>query len=160
MTFATADLCDAHSEEVKVCQTHFRSFGQVAAFHGPIRTLSVLDDNALVRQMLERPGQGAILVVNGGGSLKRALVGDNLAKLAIDNGWAGIVVHGAVRDTAVINTMNVGVKALGTTPLRAERDAIGEIDIPTAFGGVIFTPGDWLYADADGVIVAPHRLHD
>ena len=160
MTFATADLCDAHADVVKVCQTPFRSFGKVAAFHGPIRTLSVLDDNALVRETLERPGQGAVLVINGGGSLKRALVGDNLAGLAIENGWAGIVVHGAVRDRAVIDTMGVGVKALGTVPRRAERDGLGEIDIPTAFGGVIFTPGDWLYADADGVIVSPHRLHD
>ncbi|MNY14008.1 putative regulator of ribonuclease activity [compost metagenome] len=160
MTTATADLCDAHADVVKVCQIPFRSFGQVAAFHGPIRTLSVLDDNALVRQVLERPGQGAVLVVNGGGSLKRALVGDNLAKLAIDNSWAGIIVHAAIRDTAVIAAMPVGIKAVGTTPLRADRDAIGEIDIPTSFGGVIFTPGDWLYADADGVIVAPHRLHD
>ena len=159
MTFATADLCDAHRDKVKVCHIPFRSFGQVAAFHGPIRTLSVLDDNALVRQVLERPGQGAVLVVNGGGSLKRALVGDNLAKLAIDNGWAGIVVHGAIRDSAVIDTMDVGLKAVGTIPLRADRDAIGEIDIPTAFGGVIFTPGDWLYADADGVVVSAQRLH-
>ena len=160
MTIATADLCDAHPGVVKVCQTPFRSFGQVTAFHGPIRTLSVLDDNALVRQMLERPGQGAVLVVNGGGSLKRALVGDNLARLAIDNGWAGIIVHAAIRDTAVIAAMPVGIKAVGTIPLRADRDAIGELDIPTSFGGVIFTPGDWLYADADGVIVAPQRLHD
>ena len=160
MTIATADLCDAHPDVVKVCHIPFRSFGQTAAFHGPIRTLSVLDDNALVRQALERPGHGAVLVVNGGGSLKRALVGDNLATLALDNGWAGIVVHGAIRDSGVIDTMPVGIKAVGTTPLRADRDAIGEIDIPTAFGGVIFTPGDWLYADADGVIVAPHRLHD
>ena len=157
---ATADLCDAHPDKVKVCHIPFRSFGRIAAFHGPIRTLSVLDDNALVRQVLERPGQGGVLVINGGGSLKRALVGDNLATLAIDNGWAGIIVHGAVRDTAVIAAMPVGIKAVGTIPLRADRDAIGEIDIPTAFGGVIFTPGDWLYADADGVIVAPHRLHD
>ena len=160
MTLATADLCDAHPDRVKVCQTPFRSFGQVTAFHGPIRTLSVLDDNALVRQVLERPGQGAVLVVNGGGSMKRALVGDNLAKLAIDNDWAGIVVHGAIRDSGVINTMDVGVKALGAVPLRADRDAIGEIDIPTAFGGVIFTPGDWLYADEDGVVVSAQRLHD
>ena len=160
MTTATADLCDAHPDMVKVCHTPFRSFGQVAAFHGPIRTLSVLDDNALVRQVLERPGQGAVLVVNGGGSLKRALVGDNLARLAIDNGWAGIIVHAAIRDTAVIAAMPVGIKAVGTIPLRADRDAIGELDIPTSFGGVIFTPGDWLYADEDGVIVAPHRLHD
>lgn len=157
---ATADLCDAHADVVKVCQTPFRSFGQAKAFHGPIRTLSVLDDNALVRQVLERPGHGAVLVVNGGGSLKRALVGDNLARLAIDNGWAGIVVHGAIRDSGVIDSMGMGIRAVGTTPLRADRDAIGEIDIPTSFGGVIFTPGDWLYADADGVIVAPRRLHD
>lgn len=160
MTLATADLCDAHADSVKVCHIPFRSFGQVTAFHGPIRTLSVLDDNALVRQILERPGQGAVLVVNGGGSLKRALVGGNLATLAIDNGWAGVIVHGAIRDSSVIDTLPVGIKAAGTTPLRADRDAIGEIDIPTAFGGVIFTPGDWLYADADGVIVAPHRLHE
>ena len=160
MTIATADLCDAHPDKVKVCHIPFRSFGQVAAFHGPIRTLSVLDDNALVRQTLERPGNGAVLVVNGGGSLKRALVGDNLATLAIDNGWAGIVVHGAIRDSGVINAMNIGIKAIGTIPVRADRDAIGEIDIPTAFGGVIFTPGDWLYADEDGLIVSPHRLHD
>ena len=159
MTFATADLCDAHTDVVKVCQTPFRSFGQVAAFHGPIRTLSVLDDNALVRQVLERPGQGAVLVVNGGGSLKRALVGDNLAKLAIDNGWAGIVVHGVIRDSGVIDSMGIGIKAMGVIPLRADRDAIGEIDIPTAFGGVIFTPGDWLYADEDGVVVSAQRLH-
>lgn len=160
MTLATADLCDAHPDKVKVCQTPFRSFGRVATFHGPIRTLSVLDDNALVRQTLERPGHGAVLVVNGGGSMKRALVGDNLAKLAIDNGWAGIVVHGAIRDSGVINTMEVGLKALGAIPLRADRDAVGEIDIPTAFGGVIFTPGDWLYADEDGVVVSAQRLHD
>ncbi|WP_427791260.1 ribonuclease E activity regulator RraA [Brevundimonas diminuta] len=160
MTFATADLCDAHPDTVKVCQTAFRSFGKIAAFHGPVRTLSVLDDNALVRQTLERPGHGAVLVVNGGGSLKRALVGDNLARLAIDNGWAGIVVHGAIRDSGVINTMNVGVKAVGTIPLRADREAIGEIDIPTSFGGVIFTPGEWLYADEDGLIVSPRPLHD
>ena len=159
MITATADLCDAHPGVVKVCHIPFRSFGQVTAFHGPIRTLSVLDDNALVRQVLERPGQGAVLVVNGGGSLKRALVGDNLASLAIDNGWAGIIVHGAIRDSAVLNTMDVGVKAVGTIPVRADRDAIGEIDIPTAFGGVIFTPGDWLSADADGVIVSAERLH-
>ncbi|MNS83760.1 putative regulator of ribonuclease activity [compost metagenome] len=99
-------------------------------------------------------------MVNGGGSLKRALVGDNLAGLAIDNGWAGIIVFGAVRDSGVIDTMPVGIKAVGTIPLRADRDAIGEVDIPTSFGGVIFTPGDWLYADADGVIVSANRLHD
>ena len=156
---ATADICDAHPDAVKVCQIPFRSFGKITAFHGPIRTLSVLDDNALVRQTLERPGQGAVLVVNGGGSLKRALVGDNLARLAIDNGWAGIIVHGAIRDSGVIDGMGVGIRALGTVPLRADRDAIGEIDIPTAFGGVIFTPGDWLYADADGVVVSAERLH-
>ena len=156
--FATADLCDAHTDIVRVCQTAFRSFGQRKAFSGPIRTLSVLDDNALVRSTLEGPGRGCVLVVNGGTSLKRALVGDNLAKLAIDNGWAGIVVNAAIRDTAVIDTMDVGIKAIGTCPLRADREALGEIDIPTSFGGIIFRPDDWLYADADGVIVAPHKL--
>ncbi|WP_312139145.1 ribonuclease E activity regulator RraA [Brevundimonas sp.] len=156
--FATADLCDAHTDIVRVCQTVFHSYGKVKAFSGPIRTLSVLDDNALVRSTLEGPGRGCVLVINGGTSLKRALVGDNLAKLAIDNGWAGIVVNAAIRDTAVIDTMDIGIKAIGTCPLRADREALGEIDIPTSFGGIIFRPDDWLYADADGVIVAPHKL--
>lgn len=155
---ATADLCDAHPDKARVCQIAWRSFGQVAAFSGPIHTLSVLDDNALVRATLERPGRGHVLVVNGGGSMKRALVGDNLARLAIDNGWAGIVVHGAIRDSAVIDTLAVGIKAVGTCPLRADKDGIGEDDIPTSFGGVIFSPGHWLYADADGVILSPERL--
>ena len=156
--FATADLCDAHPDKVKVCATAFRSFGKITAFYGPMRTLSVLDDNALVRSTLEGPGRGAVLVVNGGGSLKRALVGDNLAKLAIDNGWAGIIVNAAIRDSAVIDTMEVGVKAIGTCPLRSDRDGIGEQDIPTSFGNVIFRPDDWIYADADGVIVSTERL--
>ncbi|WP_312814156.1 ribonuclease E activity regulator RraA [Brevundimonas sp.] len=156
--FATADLCDAHADIVRVCQTAFRSFGRITAFSGPIRTLSVLDDNALVRSTLEGPGRGCVLVINGGTSLERALVGDNLARLAIDNGWAGIVVNAAIRDTAVIDTMDIGIKAIGTCPMRADREALGEIDIPTSFGGIIFRPDDWLYADADGVIVAPHKL--
>ena len=156
--FATADLCDAHPDKVKVCTTAFRSFGKFTAFCGPIRTLSVLDDNAMVRSTLEGPGRGAVLVVNGGSSLKRALVGDNLAKLAIDNGWAGIIVNAAIRDSTVIDTMDVGVKAIGTCPLRSDRDGIGEQDIPTSFGGVIFRPDDWIYADADGVIVSADRL--
>lgn len=156
--FATADLCDAHTDIVRVCQTAFHSYGKIKAFSGPIRTLSVLDDNALVRSTLEGPGRGCVLVINGGTSLKRALVGDNLVKLAIDNGWAGIVVNAAIRDTAVIDTMDIGIKAIGTCPLRADREALGEIDIPTSFGGIIFRPDDWLYADADGVIVAPHKL--
>lgn len=156
--FATADLCDAHPDTVKVCTTAFRSFGKITAFSGPIRTLSVLDDNALVRSTLEGAGRGCVLVVNGGGSLKRALVGDNLAKLAIDNGWAGIVVNAAIRDTAVIDTMDIGIKAIGTTPLRSDRDGIGEIDIATSFGGIIFRPDEWIYADADGVIIAQHKL--
>lgn len=155
---ATADLCDAHADVVRVCSTVFRSYGQCKAFSGPIRTLSVMDDNALVRSTLEGPGRGCVLVINGGTSLKRALVGDNLARLAINNGWAGIVVNGAIRDSALIDAMAIGIKALGTCPLRAEREALGEIDIPTSFGGIIFRPDDWLYADADGVIIAPHKL--
>lgn len=157
-TFATADLCDAHPDAVKVCTTNFRSYGKITAFHGPIHTLSVLDDNALVRSTLEGPGRGAVLVINGGGSMKRALVGDNLAKLAMDNGWAGIIVNAAIRDSAVIDTMNVGIKAVGTCPLRSDRDGIGEQDIATSFGGIIFRPDDWVYADADGVIVSTERL--
>ena len=125
---------------------------------GPIRTVRCLDDNALIRRTLEQASPGTVLVVDGGGSLGRALVGDNLAGIAAQNGWAGILVNGAVRDVEALRPIDLGLFALGTNPHRSNRAGVGEVDVPVAFGGVQFTPGAWLYADADGVIVSATEL--
>lgn len=159
MSFATTDLCDAHEGKVRVAAPIFRSFGGKAAFHGPIATLKLFEDNGLVRQTLDTPGQGRVLVIDGGGSLRRALLGDQLAALAVKNGWAGLVIWGAIRDAAAIGTMDLGVFALATIPLKTVKKNLGETDVPVSFAGVDFCPGEWLYADADGVIVSSTALH-
>jgi regulator of ribonuclease activity A len=148
-----ADLCDEHEETIEVCHVQFRDFGGRAAFSGPIRTVRCHEDNSLVKETLAGPGDGCVLVVDGGGSLRRALVGDMLAGDAVKNGWAGIVVFGAVRDTAVLATLPIGIKALGTCPMRGIKRGEGVADTPVAFGGVVFLPGDLLHADTDGLAV-------
>jgi regulator of ribonuclease activity A len=157
--FATADLCDVHTGLVEVCDPVFRDFGGTLAFLGSIETVKVFEDNVLVRQTLEMPGEGRVLVVDGGGSTRRALVGELVAQLAIDNGWAGLVLYGSVRDTAQLVTLPVGIKALAATPRRSDKDGAGRRGDPVRFAGVLFTPGDWLYADGDGVVVAPRAVH-
>jgi regulator of ribonuclease activity A len=157
--FATADLCDAHPD-VQVCAPVFRDFGGAAAFHGPIATLKVFEDNALVRTTLELPGRGRVLVVDGGGSLRCALVGGNLGSLALANGWAGLLVHGCVRDSAELASQPIGIKALAVHPRKSERGLhLGHADRVVEFAGVRFAPGAWLYADADGVVVAAQAIH-
>ena len=154
MATRTADLSDEHRDELQACALQLRSFGRRAAFSGPVSTVRCLDDNGLVRAAVGRPGAGRVLVVDGGGSLRTALVGDTVAGLAIANGWSGIVVHGAVRDVVGLAAMDLGVLALGTSPRRGERDGTGEVDRPVRFGGVVFRAGAMIYADEDGVLVA------
>lgn len=152
---SVADLCDDHEDEVEVCVAPLRDFGGRIAFSGEIRTVRCFEDNSLVKATLAEPGEGRVLVVDGGGSLRRALVGDVLAADAVKNGWAGIVVNGAVRDTAVLATLDLGVKALGSIPMRGVKRGEGVVDTPVAFGGVVFVPGDRLHADRDGVAILP-----
>lgn len=152
---SVADLCDENEDTVEVCVLQFRDYGGRTAFSGPIRTVRCFEDNSLVKSTLAEPGYGRVLVVDGGGSLRRALVGDMLAADAVKNGWAGVVVNGAVRDTTMLSGMNIGVKALGSIPIRSVKRGEGVVDTPVAFGGVVFVPGDMLYADADGVAVIP-----
>lgn len=150
-----ADLCDEHEETIEVCDVQFRDFGGRLAFEGPIRTVRCYEDNSLVKATLASPGNGCVLVVDGGGSLRRALVGDVLAGDGAKNGWAGIVVFGAVRDTEVLAGLSIGIKALGTCPMRGIKRGEGVVDTPVAFGGVVFVPGDLLHADGDGIAVLP-----
>ncbi len=163
MTWSTCDLCDAHEDQLaqgslQVLPPVYRHFGQHRRFAGAARTLKVFEDNALVRSALETPGEGGVLVVDGGGSLRAALVGGNLAKLAENNGWSGIIVHGCVRDTLEMNVCEVGVLALGTIPRRSARRGVGEKDLVVNISGVVVHPGDFIYADEDGVLVSKERL--
>ncbi|MBI1731911.1 MAG: ribonuclease E activity regulator RraA [Gammaproteobacteria bacterium] len=153
MIISTADLYDAHESEVLVVLPGFVNYGGRRSFHGPITTIKVHEDNSLVRSALEKPGNGHVLVVDGGGSLRCALVGDKLAELGRDNGWAGVIVHGCIRDSAQIGRMDFGVQALGTNPRRSVKRGDGQRDIPVTFHGVTFAPGAFIYADDDGMLV-------
>jgi regulator of ribonuclease activity A len=158
MTIQTADLCDANEDKVSVVSPMFRSFGGRSAFGGPISTLKLFEDNALVRKALESAGNGRVLVIDGGGSMRCALVGDQLAELGVKNGWGGIVVYGCIRDSTAIGAMDIGVFALGTHPRKTVKRNTGEADLPVTFGGVTFVPGHFLYADEDGVVVCATPL--
>jgi regulator of ribonuclease activity A len=158
MLFATADLCDQHDDKVKVAEPIFRNYGAKLAFCGRIATVKVFEDNVLVRQALAERGEGRVLVIDGGGSLRCALVGDQLAVLARDNGWSGIVVYGCIRDSEAIDRIPIGVRALATHPLKSIKKGAGDRNVPVTFAGVTFVPGQYLYADGDGVIVSPVDL--
>lgn len=153
---ATADICDQYGDAVEICAAPFKDYGGRKRFCGVIRTVQCQDDNGLARSLLSGPGDGAVLVVDAGGSQRFALLGDQMAQLAIDNGWAGVVIYGAVRDCAALADMDLGVKALGTVPRRGSRLGDGEMNVPVTFCGATFTPGWTLYSDEDGVVaVAP-----
>lgn len=163
MTFATCDLCDANEDKLAngtltVLPPMFASFGKQVAFSGPAKTLKVFEDNVMVRAALETPGQGRVLVVDGGGSLRCALVGGNLGVLAQNNGWAGILVNGCVRDVLELNACDIGLRALTTHPQRSMRKGSGDADIRVSIAGVAIYPGDWIYADADGILISRGQL--
>ena len=163
MSFSTCDLCDAYEDQlangsVRVLPPGFHSFGKVSSFAGAARTLKVFEDNALVRSTLETPGENKVLVVDGGGSLRSALVGGNLGALAEKNGWAGVLVYGSVRDTVELQACNVGIFALATIPRRSARKGVGETDVAVTVAGVIVHPNDWIYADVDGVLISNEKL--
>ncbi|MCC5812132.1 MAG: ribonuclease E activity regulator RraA [Ectothiorhodospiraceae bacterium] len=159
MRLKTTDLCDDHSDSLRVLSPLFRDYGGKPMFHGRVTTVKVFEDNSLVRGALEEPGEDRVLVVDGGGSMRCALLGDNLAEMGQKNGWAGVLVYGCVRDAADLARIDIGVKALNTHPLKSVKKGVGDRDVPVTFAGVSFHPGDWLYADHDGVIVAAEALH-
>lgn len=162
MTLSTCDLCDAHKTDTsgafRVLPPVFRDFGAVKAFGGPVVTVKCFEDNSLVKSALESPGHGRVLVVDGGGSLRRALVGGNIGAAAARNGWSGVVVDGCVRDVAELAEAQVGIKALALMPLPTERRGEGQRDVAILVQGIPVRPGDWLYADADGIVVSASEL--
>jgi regulator of ribonuclease activity A len=153
MGISTADLYDQRGDALDSLSLQLQDVGGRVAFDGPVRTVRCHRDNALVKATLATPGEGAVLVVDGGGSLESALVGDLIAASAVHNGWAGIIVHGAIRDRAAIGELPIGVKALGSNPRRSAKDGAGEVDAPVVIAGVAFRPGAHVWADADGVLV-------
>lgn len=158
MDFKTADLCDEFEQSVEVAKPLFHDYGGTASFRGKIVTIKVFEDNVLVREALETDGQQRVLVVDGEGSTRCALVGDRLAQFAYDNGWAGIVINGCIRDSAEISGIPIGVKALHAVPRKSSKEGAGERDVPVHFAGLTFAPGHYLYADPDGIIVAERDL--
>ena len=160
--FASCDLCDAHkgdsSGDLRVLPPVFRDFGGVKKFCGPVVTVKCFEDNTLVREIFNEPGQGKVLVIDGGGSLRCALVGDQLAILAHKNGWEGVVVYGCIRDSGDINGIDIGVRALNTHPQKTVKKGIGDRNLPLMFGGVTFHPGEFIYVDEDGILVSAKPL--
>ena len=159
MDFRTADLCDQFSDELEVCEPLFKAYGGQVRFAGPLATIKCFEDNSRVRDLVAERGDGRVLVVDAGGSMRRAVLGDLLAQKAVDNGWAGIVIFGCLRDSAAIAQMPLGVRALGTLPMKTDKRGEGQRDLPLRFAGATFRPADWVYADEDGIVVARRALH-
>jgi regulator of ribonuclease activity A len=155
---STADLVDAHGDQVRSCTVPFRQFGARTRFMGRVRTLKTFEDNALIKQTLSAPGAGAVLVIDGYASLRCALVGDIIAGLAVENGWSGLIIWGVVRDSVALGSLELGVKALGTNPWKSAKQGGGALDVPVSFGGVEFRPGEWVYSDEDGILVSERAL--
>lgn len=158
MRYVTPDLCDAYPDLVQVVEPMFQNLGGRDSFGGEIVTVKCFEDNSLVKEQVEKDGKGKVLVVDGGGSMRAALLGDMLAEKAAKNGWEGIIVYGCIRDVDVIAETDLGVQALGTHPKKTDKRGIGDLNVPVTFGGVTFKPGEYVYADNNGVIVSPQPL--
>ena len=155
---STPDIADEHPDRVQAVELQFRNYGGLAQFSGPAVTVKCFEDNSLVKELVSQPGDGRVIVVDGGGSLRKALLGDMLAAKASQNGWSGLVINGVVRDVDQIGAEQLGVKALGSIPLKTEKLGVGQQDISIHFGGVTIAPGNWVYADNNGVLIASEKL--
>ncbi|KPK14477.1 MAG: ribonuclease E activity regulator RraA [Betaproteobacteria bacterium] len=158
MKFQTVDLCDKYKGSVQVALPVFRPYGKIESFHGAIETVKCYEDNEVVRETLSKSGQGKVLVVDAGGSLNCALVGDVLAGIGARRGWSGIILNGCVRDVRALGRIRIGIRALGSVPLASDKHGLGVVGVPVTFAGVDFLPGQFVYCDADGIVVSEQRL--
>lgn len=154
----TADFMDDFQDELQSCELQFKSYGRRASFWGPCKTVKCSNDNVLARKILEENGKGQVLVIDGGGSFSAALMGDIIAGIASKNEWAGVVIHGVIRDTVAIGDIDIGVKALGSNPRKSNKEGKGEVDAIVSFGGATFSPGEWVYSDEDGIVVGKRNV--
>lgn len=155
---STPDLCDDYPDLVRVLDPVFTNFGGRESFHGPVLTVKCFEDNSVVKEMVGTPGEGRVMVVDAGGSMRRACLGDMLAEQASVNGWAGIILYGCIRDVDEIITTDIGVQALGSHPMRTDKKGIGEQGIAVTFAGVTFSTGDYVYADNNGILASNQKL--
>ena len=160
MEIITPDLCDEYPDVIRVVTPMFNNYGAKKAFGGEIVTVKCFEDNSVVKEQVGTPGKGKVMVVDGGASMRAALLGDMLAEKAAENGWEGIIIYGCIRDVDVIAQTNLGVQALNTHPMKTDKRGLGDLNVPVTFGGVTFTPGDYIYADNNGVIVSTKKLID
>lgn len=151
----TADLYDEHGAALQSCDVQFRQFGARTRFQGEIVTVKSHEDNALLKQVVSGTGSGKVVVVDAGGSVHCAMMGDKMAEIAVANGWEGVIIFGAVRDALALSPLELGIKALGTNPRKSSKHGTGTVNVPIGFGGVVFTPGDQLVSDEDGIVVLP-----
>ncbi len=158
MNLSTPDLCDKYSAEVRVLTPMFNNYGGKAAFCGEVVTVKCFEDNSLVKQQAATAGEHRVMVVDGGGSLRRALLGDMIAENALKNGWSGFIIFGCIRDVDEIAKLDLGVQALNCHPLKTEKRGVGDLNVPVTFGGVTFNPGEFVYADSNGVLVSTKWL--
>lgn len=158
MPIKTADLCDDYAKELRICKQPFQSYGGLTAFSGPVSTVKVFEDNVLVKEALQTVPEGHVLVVDGSGSRNRALMGDMLADIAVERKLAGVIINGCIRDAADLAKMELGVMALGTFPLKSRKEGKGQRDIPVIIGEIEWKPGDYVYADEDGIVLAEKQL--
>ena len=158
MTYSVPDICDEFPQDVRVLEPLFSSFGGKQRFSGEIITIKCFEDNSLVRDAVRTEGRGRVIVVDGGGSMRRALLGDMLAAKAAENGWRGVVINGCVRDVEILETIDLGVKALNCHPVKTDKRGEGQLNVPVRFAGVSFKPGQFLYADKNGTVIVPGNL--
>ncbi len=158
MQIVTPDLCDEYPDLVQVVEPMFNNYGAKESFGGEIVTVKCFEDNSVVKEQVGTPGHGKVLVVDGGASMRAALLGDMLAEKAAENGWEGIIVYGCIRDVDVIAETELGVQALSTHPMKTDKRGLGDLNVPVTFGGVTFKPGNFVYADNNGIIVSPQKL--
>jgi len=158
MMISTPDLCDAYPDLVRILEPIFKNYGGKSSFGGEIVTVKCFEDNSRVKENASTPGEGKVMVVDGGGSLKKALLGDLIAETALNNGWEGFIIYGCIRDVEPIANMQIGVKALNSIPLKTEKKGVGDLNVKITFGGVTFNPGEYVYADSTGIIVSSEPL--
>lgn len=158
MFIDTSELCDLYAEQVDVVEPIFSSFGGVSNFYGKVTTVKCFESNGLIAEVLEENGEGRVLVIDGGGAVRRGLIDAELAQLAVDNGWEGIIVYGAVRQIQQLENLDIGIHALAPIPVSADEISAGESDVPVNFGGVTFFPEDYIYADLTGIILSQEPL--
>ena len=156
--WCTPDLCDENPEDVRVLEPMLGNFGGLDSFYGEIVTIKCFEDNSLVKEQAGLPGNGRVMVVDGGGSLRRALLGDMIAEAAVKNGWAGLIIYGCVRDVDALAELPLGVQAMASIPVKTEKRGLGDLNVPVTFGGVRFNPGEYVYADNNGVVTSAKAL--